>query len=71
MVGLFDAYEYISALSNSAAIEGRKEGYFLWGVNDITHEITGTKIDPDQDVKNEPLKHFLRRQLSPDLDLVF
>ncbi len=63
--------EYISAISNSAAIEGRNNGYFVWGVKDATHEITGTTFNPDQDVKNEPLKHFLERQLTPDLNFIF
>ena len=26
--------EYISAIANSAAIEGRSYGYFVWGIND-------------------------------------
>nr|MBP3281084.1 putative DNA binding domain-containing protein [Treponema sp.] len=63
--------EYVSAISNSAAMEGRACGYFVWGVHDKTHEITGTSFNPDRDVKNEPLKHFLARQLSPDLNFSF
>ena len=62
---------YISALSNAAASQGRKKAYFVWGVNDKTHQITGTSFDPDCEVKNEPLKHFLARQLTPDLDFTF
>lgn len=42
--------EYISALSNSAAIEGKKYAYFVWGINDKTHEIVGTGFDYDQDM---------------------
>ena len=34
--------EYISALSNAAAYEGQKMGYYIWGSHDKTHEITGT-----------------------------
>ena len=34
--------EYISAISNGAALSGREFGYIVWGVNDKTHEITGT-----------------------------
>lgn len=63
--------EYISALSNSAAYMGRACAYFVWGVNDRTHSVTGTNYDPDCDVKNEPLKHFLARQLSPDVNFQF
>ena len=63
--------EYISAISNSAAVEGRPCGYFIWGVNDTTHAVTGTNFNADQDIKKEPLKHFLARQLSPDLNFIF
>ena len=63
--------EYISALANSAVIAGKKYGYFVWGVHDKTHEIKGTSFDCNQDVKNEPLKHFLARQLSPDTNFTF
>ncbi|MDD5933746.1 MAG: ATP-binding protein, partial [bacterium] len=50
--------EYISALSNSAALVGKKYGYFIWGVNDETHEIVGTNFDQYQDYKNEPYQNF-------------
>ena len=61
----------VSALSNAAASLGRNKAYFVWGVHNKTHQITGTTFDPNCDVKNEPLKHFLSRQLSPDLDFSF
>ena len=67
----FQLGEYISAISNSAAIEGRSCGYFVWGVHNETHEITGTAFNPNCDVKNEPLKHFLARQVQPDLNFTF
>lgn len=63
--------EYISALSNSAAYLGRKEAFFVWGVDDRSHEIVGTTFQPDCDVKNEPLKHFLSRQTSPENNFTF
>lgn len=31
--------EYISALSNSATIAGKKFAYFVWGINDKSHEM--------------------------------
>jgi ATP-dependent DNA helicase RecG len=34
----------ISALSNGAALYGRPFGYVVWGVEDDTHEIVGTKF---------------------------
>lgn len=63
--------EYISAISNSVALEGRENGYFIWGVDDKSHDIVGTNFSPDIDVKGEPLKHFLARQISPDLNFEF
>src|SRR5574344_2427978 len=63
--------EYISALANSAAIIGKKKAYFVWGINDKTHKITGTTFDPNQDVNHEPLKHYLTRKLNPDNNVFF
>lgn len=34
--------EYISAISNSAALERKEKGYLLWEIDDTTHEISGT-----------------------------
>ena len=63
--------QYISALSNSAAIEGRKNAYFVWGIHNETHDVTGTTFNSNMDIKNEPLKHFLARQIYPDLNFSF
>lgn len=63
--------EYISALSNSAVIAGKKYAYFVWGINDKTHEIVGTSFDCNQDVNHEPLKHFIARQCYPDINFIF
>lgn len=63
--------EYISSLSNAAALEGQAFGYLIWGVNNDTHELTGTKFDYTVDVKNEPLEHFLARQIVPDNNFSF
>ena len=63
--------EYISALSNSAAIAGKKFAYFVWGINDKSHEIVGTSFNCNQDVNHEPLKHYLARQFSPDINFTF
>ncbi|WP_165047205.1 MULTISPECIES: RNA-binding domain-containing protein [unclassified Adlercreutzia] len=64
--------EYVSAISNSAAMLGRKHGYFVWGVSDEEgHELVGTSFDPDCEVNQEPLKHFLARQLEPSADFDF
>ena len=63
--------EYVSAISNAAAMKGRSVGYFVWGVHDKTHELTGTAFDFHADVKNEPLEHYLARQLTPDINFRF
>lgn len=63
--------EYISAISNSSAIIGKPCGYFVWGIKNDTHEITGTTFDCNQEIKNEPLKHYLSRKLSPDIAFEF
>lgn len=63
--------EYISSLSNAAALEGQEYGYLVWGVNNETHEITGTTFDYRVDVKNEPLEHYLARQITPDNNFSF
>ena len=63
--------EYISALSNSASYVGRKRGFLVWGIDDHSHSILGTDFNPDIDVKGEPLKHFLARQIFPEVNFSF
>ena len=63
--------EYISALSNVAAMMGLEKSYMVWGVNNDTHEIVGTKFNHHIDLKNEPLSHFLARQMNPYVDFSF
>ena len=63
--------EYISSLSNTAALNGKEHGFLIWGVNNETHEIVGTTFDYQRDVKNEPLEHYLARKLTPDINFSF
>lgn len=63
--------EYISAMSNAAAFHYRNEAYFVWGINDSTHEIVGTNFNPYQDYKQEPYQNFLARNLSPSINFRF
>ncbi|MCD5407614.1 MAG: ATP-binding protein [Desulfotomaculum sp.] len=52
--------EYISALSNSATLEGKKYAYLLWGIDDVTHEIIGTSFEPKKFKKgNEEFENWL------------
>jgi predicted HTH transcriptional regulator len=64
--------EYISALSNSAALNGKTNAYMIWGVNDVTHEILGTTFQPSKAKKgNEALENWLLRLLEPKIDFKF
>ena len=66
-----DLGEYISALSNAAVMHGKEFGYFVWGIENNTHKVIGTDFDFHQDVKNEPLQHYLARQIRPDIGFRF
>ncbi len=64
--------EYISALSNSAALSGKANAYLVWGVDDATHVIVGTNFSPSAEKKgNEELESWLLRLLSPKLHFHF
>ena len=64
--------EYISAISNSAALHGKEAGYILWGVEDVTKEVVGTTVNPrETKVGNEELENWLARCLSPHVDFKF
>ena len=63
--------EYISSMSTSAAMIGRDAAYLVWGVNNDTHELIDTTFDYHVDVKNEPLEHYLARQIMPDINFEF
>ena len=60
--------EYISAISNSACIVDKDFGYIIWGVDDKTHAIVGTKFNPKKQKKgNEELENWLIRLLNPKI----
>ncbi|WP_312711100.1 ATP-binding protein [Proteiniclasticum ruminis] len=64
--------QYISALSNTAALEGVNNAYIIWGINDTTHKIEGTSFKPHKSKKgNEELEHWLIKGLSPKLYIKF
>lgn len=63
--------QYISALSNAAAMAGELFGYLIWGVHDKTHELTDTTVNYQRDVKNEPIEHYLARNVSPAVYFTF
>lgn len=58
--------EYISALSNSAALHGKQAAYIVWGVKSTKHEIVGTTFKPrHQKIGNEELENWLTVKLVP------
>ena len=64
--------EYLSALSNCAALQGKANGYLVWGVQDKTHGVVGTTFRPAQTKKgNEDLENWLVRLLTPRLHFHF
>ncbi len=61
--------EYISALSNSAALHREISGYIVWGVDNKTRNIIGTNFKPrTKKIGNEELENWLATQLSPRID---
>ena len=64
--------EDISALANSATLDEKNCAYFIWGVKNGTHEITGTKYNLQNLKKgNEELENWLRRLLSKNANFEY
>ena len=63
---------YISALSNSAALNGEAAAYLIWGIEDETHAVKGTRFDPAKEKQGaEPLENWLSYNLNPRIDFRF
>lgn len=64
--------EYISALSNAAAVEGKAKAYMLWGVDNNSRQIVGTQFYPATAKKgNQPLESWLLQLLQPRIHFRF
>lgn len=64
--------EYISALSNSAALLGKVTAWLIWGVDDGSHDLIGTTFKPaSKKVGNEELESWLLRLLNPKINFRF
>ena len=64
--------EYISALSNSAALAGKSRAYVVWGIEDGTHRVVGTSFRPSpKKVGNEELESWLLGLLRPKIQFYF
>ncbi|MBS0654384.1 MAG: putative DNA binding domain-containing protein [Verrucomicrobia bacterium] len=70
--------EYISALSNSAALHSKPRGYMVWGICDVTHKIVGTQFLPKKKKVggqgkngNQELESWLLNHLTPGIEACF
>ncbi|MCL5990831.1 MAG: putative DNA binding domain-containing protein, partial [Bacteroidetes bacterium] len=64
--------EYISALSNSAALIGKVNAYMIWGIDNNTHDIIGTTFKPtSQKIGNEEFENWLLKLLNPKINFHF
>lgn len=67
-----DIGEYLSALANSAALLGKVNAYLIWGIDDTSHAIIGTRFQPASvKVGNEELESWLLRLLEPKINFRF
>lgn len=61
--------EYISALANSATLHNMQKAYLIYGIEDETLDLIGTKFKPKITKKgNEELENWLHRLLEPNVD---
>lgn len=64
--------EYISALSNSAALIGKQAGYVVWGIDDETHEVVGTSFKPSvMHYRQQELESWLLQKTAPKIHFRF
>lgn len=62
--------EYLSAISNAAALESQPFGYIVWGVEDVTHNVVGTKFKPrhQKGQGSEDFEPWLNKLLAPRIN---
>ena len=60
--------EYISALSNSSCLHKKKFGYVVYGIENKTKNVVGTKFNPKRKKGNEELENWLSHSLRPRID---
>lgn len=64
--------EYISALSNTAALFNQEHAFLIWGIDDKTHEIVGTSFIPQETkIGNQGLELWISTQLNPRVQFYF
>ncbi len=63
--------EYISALSNSAALIGKQRAFILWGVEEKSRQILGTSFRPREKKEgNQELESWLLMQTDPQIEFI-
>jgi ATP-dependent DNA helicase RecG len=61
--------EYLSALANSAALHSKDTAYLVWGIEDGTGKVVGTKFNHRKAKQgNEELENWLMRSLHPQVN---
>lgn len=68
-----DIGKYISALANTAALQGHDRAWLVWGVADDGHAVTGTSFDPFKRKAggNQALVMWLQTMTQPRADFEF
>lgn len=62
--------ERLSAIANSACLQDEPYGYLVYGVEDKTHEVVGTKFNVKSERNgNEDLEMWLLNRLNPRIDI--
>jgi predicted HTH transcriptional regulator len=60
--------QQLSALSNAAALHGKDRAFIVWGVQDKTHEIVGTRFLPrKKKIGGQELENWLFTQFKPQV----
>ena len=64
--------QYISALANTAALQGRDRAWMVWGIQDNNREVIGTTFDPFRHkIGNQSLVMWLQTMTQPRADFIF
>ena len=68
-----DIGAYLSALANSAALDGHDRAWLVWGVDNTTHQVKGTTFDPfaAKGAGNQTLIMWLTQMTAPRPDFTF
>jgi len=64
-----DLGEYLSALANSARLANELRGYLVYGIDDATHDVVGTALNPEREKGkgNQALLMWLATGLDPNV----